>query len=149
MSNLTRLRNFFFRKEESSAVVESDVTALHIYKSSKCKNRAILVTIIQVDEKNIQNIIDITVNKMSKDHTIVYVTDNSDFSILRKNNVIFEYVPSRLQQNIHKDRLSWKPYLAERWELILVKWRPLKILSYGQPIDSFLATAPEQEASSE
>lgn len=103
---------------------------------------AIIVTLIGVDASQIDEIIDVTNNRFGSRHKIVYLTDSLDFMRFRNKGAIFEYLPSVLEQKLHAAEISWNAYLAKRWRLLVAKWRPVHVISYGQNIDSFLAAAP-------
>lgn len=109
------------------------------------KKPVVIVSILAVEQEMIDGIIEVIVKKFSKGHRIVFVTDSADFSSFMKNKVAFEYLPSHLVQKLHPDTLPWRIYLQERWDLLLTKWQPSHILSYGQNAQRFIQNAPDIE----
>jgi len=101
----------------------------------------VLIVVIEVDSTLLREIITIIKRRFEKANKIVFVTDNDDFAIFREHNVFFEYLPPIAAQHRYTD-MPWQSYLRERWNLLLAKWRPKVILSYGRNIDAFLNAAP-------
>ena len=100
-----------------------------------------------VDPDFLEEIIVTTKRKLpGKRDRLVYLTDNSDFTVFRRHGVIFEYLPPLVDERLHATDMPWQGYLRERWGLLLAKWRPRRVLAYGTNIDSFLAAAPAPPA---
>ena len=118
---------------------------LAIYASQPALT-AIVVTLIGVDAAQVDEIIDVTTRRFGNRHKIVYLTDSLDFMRFRNRGAIFEYLPSALEQKLHAADISWNAYLARRWRLLVAKWKPVHVISYGQNIDTFLAAAPRMTA---
>jgi len=138
MRNLTEL---FLRKNKQKPEVESPGN-IYIYKSKEDIS-TILVTTLGVNPDFLEEIIVTTQRKLpGKSDRLIYLTDNSDFTIFRRHGVIFEYLPPLMEQRLHATDMPWQAYLRERWGLLLAKWRPRRVLAYGTNIDSFLAAAP-------
>lgn len=116
--------------------------SLAIY-ASKPGLTTILVTLIGLEPEQIDEIIDVTARRFGNRHKIVYLTDSLDFMRFRNRDAVFEYLPSALEQRLHAGEISWHAYLAKRWRLLLAKWKPVHVISYGQNIDAFLAAAPD------
>ena len=115
---------------------------IYVYKSKE-EISTIIVTTLGVDPNFLEEIVTTTKQKLpGKNDRLVYVTDNSDFTIFRRHGVIFEYLPPLMEQRLHAADMPWQAYLRERWGLLLAKWRPRRILAYGTNIDGFLAAAP-------
>ena len=121
---------------------------LAIYASQPTLS-AIIVTLIGVDAAQVDEIIDVTNQRFGSRHKIVYLTDSLDFMHFRNRGAIFEYLPSALEQKLHAAEISWNAYLAKRWQLLVSKWQPVHVVSYGQNIDAFLAAAPRMTARNE
>lgn len=109
------------------------------------KKPVVIVSMLAVEQDMVEEIIDVILKKLSKRHRIVFVTDCADFSSFMKKGVAFEYLPSHLVQKLHTDTLPWRTYLQERWDLLLAKWKPSHILSYGQNAGRFIQNAPDIE----
>ena len=114
---------------------------LAIYASQPALT-AIIITIIGIEAEQIDEVLDVTARRFGKKHKIVYLTDSLDFMRFRDRNAIFEYLPSTLEQKLHAAEISWNSYLARRWRLLVSKWQPVHVISYGQNIDAFLIAAP-------
>lgn len=124
---------------------EVPAQTLAIYASQPALS-TIIVTLIGVEAEQIDEIIDVTARRFGTKHKIVYLTDSLDFMRFRDRNAIFEYLPSALEQKLHAAEISWNAYLAKRWRLLMSKWQPVHVISYGQNIDAFLAAAPVMTA---
>jgi hypothetical protein len=138
---MTKFADFFSGKNKQKLESESE-GSVHVYKS-KAQISTIIVTVLGVDPGLVDEIVATTKQKLpGKDDRLVYVTDNSDFTVFRRHSVIFEYLPPLMEQRLHAADMPWQAYLSERWGLLLAKWRPRRVLAYGTNIDSFLAAAP-------
>ncbi len=138
---MRKLTELFVRKDRQRLEVE-DPKNIHIYKS-KADTSTIIITTLDVNSDLLEEIVVTTKRKLSgKGDRLIYLTDNSDFTVFRRHDVIFEYLPPLMEQRLHVADLPWQAYLRERWGLLLAKWRPRRILAYGTSIDSFLAAAP-------
>ncbi len=129
------------RGPEPAAPDAEPEPSLAIY-ASKPMLTSVVVTLIGVDAAQIDEIIDVTAGRFGSRHKIVYITDSLDFMRFRNKGAIFEYLPSALEQKLHAADISWHSYLAKRWRLLVSKWKPVHVISYGQNIDAFLAAAP-------
>lgn len=103
----------------------------------------VLIVVIGIDNKLVPEIIETIKKKFAKSDKLVFLTDDSDFTPFREQAVAFEYMPSLIEQRVHVADMPWQSYLRERWGLLLAKWKPRLILSYGTNIDAFLAAAPD------
>jgi hypothetical protein len=138
---MRKLTELFSRKAEQEPRSESPGD-IYVYKSKEDIS-TIVITILGVDPNFLEEIVGKTKEKLpGKNDRLVYVTDNSDFTVFRRHGVIFEYLPPLMDQRLHAADMPWQPYLRERWGLLLAKWRPRRVLAYGTNIDSFLAAAP-------
>ncbi|MBY3348011.1 hypothetical protein [Rhizobium laguerreae] len=125
----------------SRAVSEAESDNLHIY-ASKPDRPCVLITVIGVDDAHLDEIITVTTKKFGATHRVTYVTDSLDFMQFRNRQAVFEYLPSALEQTMHASEIDWGFYLERRWALLMSKWRPVHILSYGQNVEGFIASAP-------
>lgn len=138
---MRKLKELFLRKAKQNPRVEGSEN-IYIYKSKEDIS-TIIVTILGVNPDFIDEIIVTTKRKLpGKNDRLIYLTDSSDFTIFRRHGVIFEYLPPLKEQRLHAADMPWQAYLRERWGLLLAKWRPRHVLTYGTNIDSFLAAAP-------
>lgn len=138
------MRNFmalFYRNKKEKINVEK-IKNLYILKS-KGDISTIIVTTLGVNPEFLEGIIVTTKRKLSgKADRLIYLTDNSDFTVFRRHGVIFEYLPPLVAQRRHANDMPWQAYLREHWGLLLAKWRPSRVLTYGTSIDSLLTAAP-------
>jgi len=138
---MRKLKELFLRKDKQDPGDEGPGN-IYVYKSKE-EISAIIVTTLGVDPDLLEEIIVTTKRKLSgKSDRLIYLTDNSDFTIFRRHGVIFEYLPPLVEQRLHAADMPWQAYLREHWGLLLAKWRPRRVLAYGTTIDSFLAAAP-------
>ena len=138
---MRKLTELFSRKIEQKPDGETPGD-IYVYKSKE-EISTIIVTTLGVDPNFLEEIVTTTKKKLpGRNDRLVYVTDNSDFTIFRRHGVIFEYLPPLMEQRLHAADMPWQAYLRERWGLLLAKWRPRRILAYGTNIDAFLAAAP-------
>jgi len=138
---MRKLKELFLGKDKINPGVE-DPGNIFVYKSKEDIS-TIIVTILSVNPDFLEEIIVTTKRKLpGKSDRLIYLTDNSDFTIFRRHGVIFEYLPPLVEQRLHAADMPWQAYLREHWGLLLAKWRPRRVLAYGTTIDSFLAAAP-------
>ncbi len=119
---------------------------LGIYRTSPSKP-VVMVTVLGVNPDVLDEIVTVMCRKFEPGHRLVFLTDSTDFALFRRLGLAFEYLPSHLDQRVHADALAWPAYLAERWALLLAKWRPVHIIAYGQNFDAFLGAAPRAATS--
>jgi hypothetical protein len=122
------------------AADESDVRSvddLSIY--DEASKHVVMVTLLEVAPSHVADIISQT--KRESRNKVVYVSDCSDFSLFRWHDVMFEYVPSLSQQKLHGAGLAWPIFLNERYELLVAKWRPIKLVEYGMTFARFIEQA--------
>lgn len=136
MGHLLKLLQVF--SKTTQPIKEED--DLYILRSQGPK-RVVMVTLFEVARENHDEIIEKISKAFRRYDKIVYVTDIPDFLHFRDAAAAFEYLPSLLQQNIHRDALDWPSYLRARWELLLAKWQPKHVLAYGLNIERFLAAS--------
>lgn len=138
---MRKIAEFFLRNNKKKPNDERQ-GGVYIFKSKE-EASAIIITALGVDSNLLEEIIVRTKRKLSrKVDCLIYLTDSPDFAIFRRHGVIFEYLPSSTKQRLHATDMPWQAYLQERWGLLLAKWRPRYVLTYGTSIDSFLAAAP-------
>lgn len=138
---MRKLKELFLRKDKQNPGDEGSGN-IYVYKSTD-EISTIIVTTLGVNPDFLEEIIVTTKRRLpGKSDRIIYLTDNSDFTIFRRHGVIFEYLPPLVEQRLHAADMPWQAYLREHWGLLLAKWRPRRVLAYGTTIDNFLAAAP-------
>lgn len=108
----------------------------------------VLVTVLGTRPELIEEILTVMRRKFEPAYRLVFLTDSTDFAVFRRFSMVFEYLPSGLEQRVHADAMDWHAYLSERWALLLSKWLPLHIVAYGQNVDAFIAAAPRNTKAS-
>ncbi|RUU25717.1 hypothetical protein [Mesorhizobium sp. M6A.T.Ce.TU.016.01.1.1] len=138
---MRKLTEFFLRRGKQKPEVENPGN-IYIYKSKE-QISTIIITTFDVNPDLLEEIIVTTKRRLPrKNDRLVYLTNNSDFTMFRRHGVIFEYLPPLIEQRLHATDMPWQAYLRGRWGLILAKWRPRRVLAYGTTIDTFLEAAP-------
>jgi hypothetical protein len=61
------------------------------------------------------------------------LTDDDDFAPLRSRSILFEYFPSPTARERSGPALEWELYLLRRLALIRRKWRPVRVIAFGEP----------------
>ena len=61
------------------------------------------------------------------------LTDDDDFAPLRSRGMAFEYFPPRSVREARAPALEWGLYLQRRLALIRRKWRPTRVIAFGEP----------------
>jgi len=107
----------------------------------EASRRSALITLIDVEPHQFRTIFRIVTERMPQYPYHVYLTDRPDLSAFYRDGRVVEYIPSTREQNRHPDR-QWRLFLAQRRSLLLAKWAPATILSYGTPLEEFMARAP-------
>lgn len=133
------LPRFLKAPRPAEAAQEDDELAIYPAGSAP---PVVIVTVFAVKPELLAEIVTVMQRRFQPAHRLLFITDSLDFSVFRDNGVIFEYLPSTLEQRIHADAMDWPAYLTERWALLLAKWRPLHVIAYGQNSDAFIASAP-------
>lgn len=76
---------------------------------------------------------------------MVFVVTASDFREFRARGLVVEHFPARRPPGTERD---WARYLGRRYEIVIAKWSPDWVLSYGLDLATYLtafgAPAPEQ-----
>jgi hypothetical protein len=105
------------------------------------KRLSTLITLIDVEPHQFRTIFRVVTERMAEFPYHVYLTDHPDLSVFYRDGRIVEYIPSTRQQKRHPDR-EWRLFLRQRRSLLLAKWAPATVLSYGTPLEEFIARAP-------
>lgn len=105
-----------------------------------------LVSLIGVEAALVEDILDDTRRAYGRRDRLVYLTDAASFVPFRRQGAIFEYMPPLAEQAAFGADMPWRSYLGERWQLLLAKWAPHRILAFGMTMEAFLAAAPPGRA---
>jgi hypothetical protein len=110
-------------------------------------HRAVLVTILGVEKGRIEDVIDRALSVLSGHDAVVFLTDQPDFLPFRRRQVPFEYLPPAALRSGDRPPVEWRRYLSARYELLIAKWHPEKVVSYGTTVAKFIG-GPEKQSDS-
>jgi len=130
--------NWLLKLGKKQPPPDEESGTIHIYASDASVS-VVMITVLGVQPSHIDEIIAVAKAKFSVRHRLVFLTDSLDFMQFRRQGVMFEYLPTRHEQQRHAEVMPWDSYLKGRWDLLLAKWKPLHVLAYGQNIDTYLA----------
>ncbi|MBH0239406.1 hypothetical protein [Methylobrevis albus] len=103
------------------------------------ETRVALVTLFGVPRADVPDILTATAATLARFDRVVYLTDDPDFSELRRRGATFEYLPALSEITTRGAGLPWARYLAERRTILVAKWRPVQEISYGLSFDDLIA----------
>jgi hypothetical protein len=63
----------------------------------------------------------------------VFLTDSLDFRPFRARRLRFEYLPDGGRRQRFAPDLDWRAYDRRRYRLLVEKWRPQSLISFGTP----------------
>jgi hypothetical protein len=71
----------------------------------------------------------------------VFLTDSLDFRPFRVRRLRFEYLPDGGRRQRFAPDLDWSAYERRRYRLLVEKWRPRSLISFGTPPPADCAAA--------
>ncbi len=71
----------------------------------------------------------------------VFLTDSLEFKPFRARRLRFEYLPDGGRQQRFAPDLDWRAYERRRYRLLVAKWRPQSLISFGTPPPADCAAA--------
>ena len=71
----------------------------------------------------------------------VFLTDSLDFEPFGRHRLRFEYLPDGGRRAHFAPDLDWRAYERRRYRLLVEKWRPQSLISFGTPPPSDWAAA--------
>lgn len=101
----------------------------------------LLIALLDVPEAEHGKILDHLLGQFAASHKLVFLLSTDVFTPFLRHQLAIETFPSHHQQFVHRALMDWPSYLAEKWQLLLLKWRPETILSYGTNPDRFIEQA--------
>ena len=75
--------------------------------------------------------------------SLVFLTDSLDFEPFGRRRLQFEYLPDGGRRQRFAPDLDWRAYERRRFRLLVEKWRPQSLISFGTPPPSDWAVAIE------
>jgi hypothetical protein len=103
----------------------------------------LLVTMLEVPEEDHEEIIDTISRKFSARFRVIFLVSTDKFDPLLAHNASWEYFISLEDQRQYRDLMDWADYLVEKWNLLLIKWKPARVIAYGTNVDRFLRHSRE------
>jgi hypothetical protein len=76
----------------------------------------------------------------------VFLTDSLDFEPFSARGLRFEYLPDGGRRQRFAPDLDWRAYERRRYRLLVEKWRPQSLISFGTPPPPDCAAAIERAA---
>ncbi len=76
----------------------------------------------------------------------VFLTDALDFEPFSARGLRFEYLPDGGRRQRFAPDLDWRAYERRRYRLLVEKWRPQSLISFGTPPPPDCAAAIERPA---
>lgn len=122
---------------------KSDTDALYIYGPG-AQFSTVLITCFGIAGSDLPAIIASVEKKLRSFDKRIYFTDTPDFSAFLKIGALFEYFPPAEDRDKYLAGAPWGAYLRARYDRLTIKWRPSIVVSYGIPVDQFLAGAADR-----
>lgn len=101
----------------------------------------LLVSMLEVGPEEHPEILDKVMATFGASHKLVFLISTDAFGPFLARQSAIEYFMPIDQQILHRDLMDWPDYLAEKWALLLLKWRPASVIAYGMNVDRFLNAA--------
>lgn len=106
----------------------------------------LLVSMLEVQPDEHPEILDKVAATFGASHKLVFLISTDSFGPFLARQAAIEYFMPIDQQVLHRDLMDWPDYLAEKWALLLLKWRPASVVAYGLNVDRFLNAARSARA---
>ncbi|MCK7616049.1 hypothetical protein [Roseibium sediminicola] len=113
-------------------------SSCEVKQEPKAAKTTLLVTMLEVPERDHEEIIATISKRFSPGFKIVYLVSTNDFNALLAQNAAWEYFVPLEEQHQYRELMDWADYLAEKWNLLLIKWKPAKVIAYGTNVERFL-----------
>lgn len=113
-------------------------SSLYQYPDSPLQRTA-LVLLLEVDQAGVNRFVEEVKARLGRkfDRFIVVLTA-SDFSACRRQGLVVEHFPAARSARALLPHHDWRRYLAQRYEIVIAKWSPDWILSYGEELSTYL-----------
>jgi hypothetical protein len=140
MARLSEIAGSFVDRLRGRGVLDDDLDQPGLFEPGG--RRVVLVTILGVGAQRIDEVLDRALAVLPGGDLVVFLTDRADFRPFRRRRLPFEYLPPPALRS-GREPADWARYLAARYELLLAKWRPARVVSYGDSVAAFIGrTAP-------
>jgi hypothetical protein len=102
----------------------------------------IFVTVFGLSSAALEEVLEVVIRE-GKDTPVtpVFLTDSLDFKPFRERRLRFEYLPDGGRRQRFAPDLDWRAYERRRYRLLVEKWRPQSLISFGTPPPADCAAA--------
>ncbi|WP_181705484.1 hypothetical protein [Chthonobacter rhizosphaerae] len=101
----------------------------------------LLVTLLEVDPAEHVEIVEKVFDTFNASHKLVFLVSTDVFGPFLARQAALEYFAPVEDQVRFRHLMDWPDYLAEKWTLLLLKWKPVSVVAYGMNVDRFLEAA--------
>jgi hypothetical protein len=98
------------------------------------RRAVIFVTVFGLSTGALEEVLEVVMRE-SKDAPVspVFLTDSLEFKPFRERRLRFEYLPDGGRRQRFAPDLDWRAYERRRYRLLVEKWRPQSLISFGTP----------------
>jgi hypothetical protein len=102
----------------------------------------IFVTVFGLSATALEEVLEVVLRE-GRDAPVspVFLTDSLDFKPFRERRLRFEYLPDGGRRQRFAPDLDWHTYERRRYRLLVEKWRPQSLISFGTPPPADCAAA--------
>jgi hypothetical protein len=102
----------------------------------------IFVTVFGLSAAALEEVLEVVLRE-GRDAPVspVFLTDSLDFKPFRERRLRFEYLPDGGRRQRFAPDLDWHTYERRRYCLLVEKWRPQSLISFGTPPPADCAAA--------
>ena len=102
----------------------------------------IFVTVFGLSTPALEEVLEVVIREgRDTPVTPVFLTDLLDFKPFRERRLRFEYLPDGGRRQRFAPDLDWRAYERRRYRLLVDKWRPQSLISFGTPPPADCAAA--------
>jgi hypothetical protein len=94
----------------------------------------IFVTVFGLSKAALEEVLEVVIREgKGTPVSPVFLTDQLDFKPFRVRRLRFEYLPDGGRRQRFAPDLDWRAYERRRYRLLVEKWRPQSLISFGTP----------------
>lgn len=109
-----------------------EASALHTRYQTQAAPSFMFISFFGMTAEAITERADLVDEELSQKGLIpIYLVDEAEFSPLRAEQRLFEYLPSLWQGTRQSPDLDWPFYLRRRYLLLQTKWQPVGRIDFG------------------
>jgi hypothetical protein len=101
----------------------------------------VLVTVLQLEDADLVPVIRHLSRIFSKETRLTFVSDSMQLVTFQQNACFVDHLPSLEVMSTYRLSVDWAAYLRERYKLIVSKWQPVLVLTYGASVEDFARQA--------